>query len=141
MITLRQLNPKDWKHLSENAHMAGFQEVKDREKERIDYALLAIHEEANSVAAYVTCKELDSENLYFQYGASVGDYRGSHIAGDSWCSFLEWTSHRYKRVSMLIENDNDKMLKMAFRSGLRVYGIRFFKKWILLEHAITFSEE
>lgn len=130
----------DWKaNFSESAHLAGFKRYKDPMLEKIDFALL-IHEN-DEVVAYATFKELDKENLYCQFCAGLGEHRG-HL--NSWRAFMSgigFISERYKRVSALVENDNFPMLKMAWKAGFRICGIRVFRGNILVEHVLEFKEQ
>ena len=130
------MTPAEWAPISEAAHSAGFGKYKDPAKERIDFVLVAEHDE--KPAAYVTCKELDADSLYFQFGASVGEFRHSPTSWDAFCGFMNYAQENYQRLSMLIENDNIAMLKFAWKAGLKCTGVRYFKKNILLEHSIEF---
>lgn len=130
----------EWRDkFSESAHNAGFKRFKDPSGERIDYALLA--SQNGEVCAYQTCRELDGESVYWQFGASLGKYRHSFTAWRAWCGFVDYSRAHYKRGAMLIENDNFAMLKMAWKSGFRCTGIRYFKEFILLEHSQEFSND
>ncbi len=133
--------PKEnWEGLAEHAHLAVFGKMKPASQDRVDYALLAI-DESNTPVVFVTARELDAESVYWQFG---GAFPGSRGSVKSWVAFnacLRWSRERYKRVSMLIENDNKPMLKMAMMADLRVVGMRNFKSSILLEHVLEFKEE
>lgn len=133
-----RIEKEEWKdEFSENAHSAGFKKFKDASLERIDYALIAI--EGDNLTAYMTCRELDGESIYWQFGASLGEYRHSLTAWKAFGGFVRYAKEYYKRASMLIENDNIAMLKMAWKSGFRCTGIRYFKDNILLEHSLEFG--
>ena len=125
-MNVLKIDKQEWKErYSQNAHRAGFELHRDPISERIDYALLAY--ENDTLVAYQTCRELDGESVYWQYGASLGEHRHSFTAWRGWSGFVEYARQYYKRASMLIENDNIAMLKMAWKSGFRCTGIRYFK--------------
>lgn len=119
---------------SENAHLAVFGEKKDRNLERIDFALLAVHDDIP--ISYVTCRELDKESIYWQYGGCVEKYRGSILSYRATEKLLFWCKQRYKRCAFYVENDNKAMLKTALKLGFKITGVRNFKNVVLLEHLL-----
>lgn len=132
-MTIEVVNSDDWKKLSENAHVAVFDKRKPSGIERIDYALLFV-DSGNVPAAYITCKELDSESLYWQYGGVFQAFRHSITAFRILEQATEWSRERYKNVGFRVENDNLSMLKCAMKVGYRIIGVRIFEGTILLEH-------
>lgn len=126
--------------LSEDLHKICFSEIKPKELERIDFALAIIDDEKNQMAAYTTCKELDGESLYFQYGGDFPEYRGKDLGKTFFHLFLNWIETTgYKRLGCLIENDNKGMLKIASQASMKIIGLRNYKGKILLEHGIEFG--
>ena len=69
MIEVEQIHPSDWKEMSENAHGMCFEsDTPLQHEERISFALLASRK--GVPLQYVTCREWDSESVYWQLGGS-----------------------------------------------------------------------
>lgn len=139
MITVREVPALDWIILSENAHSAVFGTYKPKEWDRIDYALLALRDE--EVLGYVTCREFDSQTLYWQFGGMLPHLRNTITSFQCYLAFRDWTKNKYERVVTYIENTNMVMLKMAMKIGYLITGIRNFQGSILLEHTLEFKKE
>lgn len=134
MIEVQQIPASKWVDtFSENSHAAVFGERLDPTLQRIDFALIAGN--GRELITYATCKELDSESLYFQYGGSYPKYRGSPMVSQAFGDMIKWVEERYKRLSFLVENDNKRMLRLAAKHDFKICGIRHFKGKVLLEHA------
>lgn len=136
-MKIERITPENWRILSEHAHLTVFGLRKPASMDRIDFALLGI-DETSTPMAYVTCRELDSKSLYWQFGGAFPGTRGTLKTYRVFQAFLDWVAPRYERVGMLIENSNLPMLKMAMKIGYRVVGIRHFHGTILLEHLLEF---
>ncbi len=133
-----KISKERWSELSEKAHLIVFNEIKKPEMERIDYALL-VESESGVPMQYATCRELDSESLYFQYGGSFPGTKGSPKSVRCMQKLLEWSEFAgFRRVAFLVENTNEAMLKLAMHCGFLITGIRNFKGLILLEHVKEF---
>lgn len=131
-----RVTKEDWKQLSEKAHLVVFNEVRDAESERIDFALVAENQDSTP-GTYVTCRELDAHSLYFQYGGSFPGTKGTPRSLQAMQGFLRWARENgYKRVAYYVENKNHAMLKLAMRTGFTITGVRNFKNSILLEHCL-----
>lgn len=135
-----EYTPDEWSSISEQAHSICFNEIRDPSLDRISFALLATDE--NQPTAYMTCKELDSETIYLQYGGSFPSVKGTC---GSYRSYLAMLNHLmtmgYKRAGTYIENTNTPMLKFALKAGWIITGIRTFNGSVLLEHQLNFSKE
>jgi len=131
--------PKDaWDEISSKAHLVVFNEAKRAGVERIDFALM-VESKAEIPMQYATCRELDGESLYLQYGGSFPGTKGTVASVRCLEAILEWIKESgYKRVSFLVENCNQAMLKMAMRCGFLIVGVRCFAGHILVEHAREF---
>ncbi len=138
-IEVEKIHSKDWAYLSEDAHLIAFQELRPVESERIDFALVA-KRMPDKLMGYITCREHDSETLYWQFGGAFPGTRESSLTFKAYQKFVDFCQTRYKRVTTIIENDNVVMLKMAMRVGFRVVGIRFYEGKVLLEHVIEFPQ-
>ena len=139
MIKVQQLTPGQWSPLSQQAHLIVFKEHKPSEWDRIDFALLT--EKDGNIRAYVTCREISHDTLYWQYGGAFPNIKGSIYSIQDMDAFLGWCRERYARVTFLVENTNYPMLKMAMRSRFQIAGVRVFKGSILLEHLLEFPSK
>lgn len=140
MIRVEKLSPEAWKPLSENAHLIAFKEIKKAETDRIDFALLAVRG-VGELLAYVTCKEHDSETIYWQFGGAFPGTRETSVSFLAYTAFVAYCKERYKSVVTVIDNDNFSMLKMAMKVGFKIVGLRYYegnKPTILLEHVLEF---
>lgn len=128
------ITAEQWAKHSEDAHLICFGEKRPAEMNRIDFALLV---EADGVPqAYMTCREVDAETVYMQYGGAFPSAKGTIKSFRAYQALLEKLGEVYKYGSTLIENTNTPMMKFAMQAGLRVIGVRNFKESILLEHFI-----
>lgn len=132
-----RLEKEQWQVLSEDAHHSVFGKKKPVAMERVDFALLCVDEE-NVPAAYVTCRENDSETVYWQFGGAFPGTINTIKSFRAMEQFLSYCSERYKRVVCLVENTNRAMLKFALRTGFRIQGVRYHDGGVLLEHVLEF---
>lgn len=142
---VEKLTPAQWAPLSENAHLVVFGRHKPASLDRIDFALLARKESKTidygmrqNLLAYVTCRELDADTLYWQFGGSFPGTLGTVSSKTCMEAFLAWSREHYKRVSFLVENTNAPMLKMGLFFGFKIVGIRTFEGSVLVEHLKEF---
>lgn len=132
-FSIRKLSQEQWvEHLAESAHFLAFGTNRPGDIERIDFALLMV-DENDSASAYITCKEMDSETLYWQYGGAMPKYKETIYAYQGYALFIGWAFDHYKRVFTRIENTNLAMLKLALKLGFVVTGTNTFKGKIYLE--------
>lgn len=130
-IQVDQLFPDEWRVLSESAHQAMFDEKRPSTMDRIDYALV-LKDEAGLVG-YCTCRELDDESVYWQYGGAFPGTHSSPKAVEAYTVLVSWAHAKYKRITTLVENDNVRYLKLAMHAGFRIIGCRMFGGKILVE--------
>ena len=139
MIEVKKLDSEEWKCLSEYAHKICFKEKRDWDFDRIDFALLCY--EGGNPMGYVTCREIDKETLYWQYGGSFDETRGTIR---SWACYEKLTNFvremGYARITTLIENTNTVMIKFAMKMGYLIQGLRYFKGHVLLENILEFNK-
>lgn len=127
-----------WKQYSEQAHLICFSEHRPADMNRIDFALVA---DVDGVPqTYMTCREVDSETVYMQYGGAFPSAKGSIKSYRGYEAMLARLADAYKYGTTLIENTNTPMLRFAMQAGLRVIGVRNFKQSILLEHFIEWGK-
>lgn len=128
---------EDWKRYSKEAHLICFKENRAQDLDRIDFALFGVGS-GDVPCGYITCRELDAETLYWQFGGAFPSVKGTALSYRCYVDFAEWCRPRYKRILTFIENENVVMLKMAMKIGFRIFGIRNTKEQILLEHLLEF---
>lgn len=127
---------KEWSKYAERAHLVVFSKLRPAGMDRIDFALVV--KDGSKLMGYVTCREWDSESLYWQFGGAFPGTRETSLSFRGYQAFVRWTKDHYKRVSTLISNDNAVMLKMAAKVGFKIIGVRTFRNTILLEHLMEF---
>lgn len=133
-----KITKEDWASVSHDAHLIAFGKNRKPESERIDFALL-VESDAGVPMQYATCREHDSDSLYFQFGGSFPGTKGTILSLRSLELLLNWIQNNgYQRISFLVENTNQAMLKLAMRCGFLITGVRYFKSSVLLEHAREF---
>jgi len=133
-VTVLYISPEEWVKYAEDSHAAVFKEFRPSSMDRISYALAATDE--SGVIGYVTCRETDSESLYWQHGGAV-DTRYGVAAYRGFEAFLD-NAKPYKRVTTLVRNDNIRYLHLLMKFGFRVIGLRCVKNEIFLELTIEF---
>ncbi len=134
-----RVTAEDWKQVSEDAHLSVFIERKPASLDRIDFALV-VEAKDGAPMAYATCREIDRESLYLQYGGTFPNCRGRGKGHDLFAQFVGYARKHYRRVSCLIENTNRPMLKLAFDAHFDIVGVRTFKGAVLLEHLLEMEE-
>jgi len=119
--------PHEWRLVSEDAHLATFNELRPCDMNRIDFALVVWDK---NPLGYMTCREFDSETIYISYG---GAFEKSFKVLEGYKAMLNSLKETYKRATTLVENNNIPMLKMAMSQGFLITGIKNFKNQIYLE--------
>lgn len=137
-MRVERFEKEAWKKFAESAHLICFKENRPLGLDRIDFALFAITD-GGVPAGYITCRETDSESLYWQFGGAFPSVKGTIMSYRAYEDFVNWTKARYKRAYTLIENTNSAMLRMAWSVGFLIVGIKNFKGQILLEHLMEFE--
>lgn len=139
-MRIEKISAQDWAQVSQSAHVVAFSENHDPSKERIDFALLAVDNKATPMA-YVTCREVSKDVLYWQFGGAFPGTRNTSNSFKAYAAFAEWTKANYRAVTTAVENTNIVMLKMAFKIGYRVVGLRTHGGQIFLELALEFPKK
>lgn len=120
----------EWMEYSDSAHRLVFKESRNPELDRISFALLAHNQK--SPVGYVTCREIDADSLYWQYGGAMDEFKGFN-AVRAFKLFFDYCKERYKRITTLVKNDNVQYLHLLMKMGFRAIGIRCFANEIYLE--------
>lgn len=130
-VEVIQVSAEEWPKYSENIHKLVFKEIKPASRDRISYALLFVKEQ--EVIGYVTVRELDDENVYWQFGGVLTRFRRGLLGCQCFEMALEWQKARSKRVVMYVENKNLPMLKMALAYGFLIIGTRTFREFTMVD--------
>jgi hypothetical protein len=133
-----RIDPAGWSGMGSNAHTAVFGEYRPLELDRIDFALLVL-DEHGFAAGYVTCQEKDSETVYWQYGGSLPNYKGTIFSYIGYKELIKFCKDHYKRIETRIENKNKTMLGIANRAGFLVQGTYHFKDKLFDELCLEFE--
>lgn len=135
-----QVEKETWlENFSESAHKIAFNEIFEKQRNRLDYALLVVSEDDVPIG-YITVRELDSDSCYWQFGGAMPNIIKTVGSWKAYQACIEWASTRYKRIATHIENTNAVMLKFAAKAGFKIVGVRNFKGSILLEHLMEFDD-
>lgn len=139
-LSVNKMNEKEWRPFADHAHLICFKESNRSLIEKIDFALLIINNDIDQPVSYITCKEFDSETVYWQHGGAMPGSIGIP-AFRSYEAAIKWTREKYKRIFTLIENTNTRMLKMAMKVGFVIIGVKNISGSIMLEHLFDFNKE
>ena len=134
---IERLDPQEWSEISERMNFEIFGEYTPKDKERIDYALL--YGVGKEPRGFVTCRELDAETVYWQFGGLLPEYRGTLEGARGQLEFIEYARERYKRVSLRIENENVHYLTMVLKLGFRIVGTLAFGSTVLVQLVLEFG--
>lgn len=139
MIDVERVEKSEWSSVSESAHSAVFQEIRPKEWDRIDYALLTV--EDGRLYGYCTVRELDSKSIYLQYGGAFPPASKSVKAYRCYGALINYFVGKYEHVTTLVENTNVAYLKLAMAFGFRIIGVRFFSGEIFVELFLDLTKE
>lgn len=137
-VSLDILSAKEWAEISEDAHKIVFREKTKASLERIDYAILAVDDTKGPIG-YATVRELDGTSVYLQYGGTMPDIRGTVQVFDIYQRMIDYFRTRYQRITTLVSNQNIAYLRLAFKVGFRVIGVRLFHGEVFCELLLEFS--
>lgn len=129
MISVRVISKEEWSSLSQDTHTIMFNENRPSSKDRIDFALISFN--GLNPFGYISCKELDSESIYWQFGGVFKEMRGVHTL-HAVLKCLEIMKPLYKRVCVNVKNDNIPMLRILLKTGFLIDGVRNFGSNVLL---------
>lgn len=123
---------EDWvAGFSENMHKLVFKEIKPATRDRISYAVLIVKDE--EVIGYVTVREMDDENVYWQFGGVIPKFRKSMTAVKCIETAIEWQKQRSRRIVTYVENTNLPMLKFYLSYGFLIIGTRTFEGKVMVD--------
>jgi RimJ/RimL family protein N-acetyltransferase len=130
---VEKISLDEWKDkYMSDMYIDSFNAKKEANLEKCDFVLLC-RDYKNEAVGFLTCHELDSETLYWQYGGATKKVKNTINVSSHYVSFIKWSLERYKRVTTRIENTNTPMLRIALKCGFLIYGIWNFKNKIYVE--------
>ncbi len=139
-ITIRKIDDQTWVNdFAEDSHLVVFGEFRPKSLNRIDFALLILDFEGKA-SGYATCRELDKETLYWQYGGAFPNYKGSIYTVQGFHKLVEWCSAHYQRVTTKVENTNITWLKFLFKGGFIPVGMHVFEGRTYIELMVEFKK-
>ena len=139
MIEVLVIGADEWKEkYSEQAHLIAFGKNKPASWDRIDYALLMVEAKTKTPSGYITCREFDHETVYWQFGGAMPGTKSTPKSLACFDAALDWAKETYRRVTFVVENTNQPMLKLAMKREFQIIGVRNFRGSILLEHMKEF---
>lgn len=133
------LQPADWLPLSEAAFELVFKGVHDRSLDRISFALLAVDEHTDAPICYLTTREMNAEDLCWEYGGAFPQKAATVEVYRAFCAFHDWCEKRYKRLFQVVENTNHRCLKLSMKLGFNIVGVRCIRGETLVEMVKEFS--
>jgi ribosomal protein S18 acetylase RimI-like enzyme len=127
-----QIGEAEWKEkFSENFHKLVFKEVKPAFRDRISYALLVV--KAEEAIGYVTVREMDDENVYWQFGGVIPKFQKSMTAVKCIETAILWQKEHSKRITTYVENTNLPMLRFYLSYGFLVVGTRTYLGHLMVD--------
>ena len=127
------ITPEEFYGIAEMTHLVVFNEKRPKEMNRIDFAILVEGVEHEPLG-YGTYREVDSESVYMQYGGCFPNAQNTISAWEVYVAAIDTLEKKgYKRANTLIENENIRMLKFAFKKGFKIIGVRMFEGKIYCE--------
>lgn len=130
-MRVEKISKDQWALLSKNSNAAVFGEQVNPSSERIDFAYILLMEE--SMKGFASCQERDADSVHIQYGGIALPFQHKKIASKTMHLLLHKLAEQYKRVTMLVENTNVPMLRLALSHGIYPIGIRTYKGSVLVE--------
>ncbi len=137
-MNLVRYTPEQWSSVAEAIHSEVFNEFRGKEINRIDYVLVVWHD--SIPLGYMTLRESDSASIYIGYGGILPEARKNIRSYGGYMMLLAYLKQRYDRATTLIENTNIEMLRLAFKAGFIVTGLKAFKEYIFLELTLEWGE-
>lgn len=130
------VSAEQWEQLSEDAHLIAFDKRRPTGTDRIDYAGIA-EDDGGQVVGYITVHEIDSDNLYWQFGGAMPGAARTSKVFEAYMGFIDWTKRAgYANIFTLIDSHNIPMLRLAMKAGFRIVGVRLHDGHVLVEHRL-----
>lgn len=124
-VTVRKIEPNEFKPISEMVHRSCFNEERPADFNRYDYVLVCLSDKEDKFFGYSTILEHDAETAEMQHGGSVSGSK--FLTVKSFLMVVEWLKAKYPVITIKIFNHNISMLNMAMRAGLRIHGVEYYQ--------------
>jgi hypothetical protein len=130
-VTLKVLHYEDFKQIVEDAHLICFKELRPRQFNTFNYAIL-IENEQGTPMAYATIIELDKDTCYMQHGGAFPGSEKGPGAVRAYHMIMNYLRESYARSSTIIKNTNIAMIKLAYSAGFIIHGVDYMEDGIYL---------
>lgn len=137
-MKIMALNPDEWRGMSADAFRLVFKGACDPQIDRINFALLAVDEDAKQTIGYLTAREMNAEDLCWEYGGCFPEYANTPAVYHAYMFFARYCQTRYKRLFQVVENTNHRYLKLSLKLGFNIVGVRHVKGVTLVEMLLEF---
>jgi hypothetical protein len=144
-VTVTKVSLEEFNVIAEDVHKGCFQEMRPKEMNRFDYALLTSTEK-NGLTSYSTILEHDSASAYMQHGGTFHP-DNKMLTTKSYLKMIEWLKGHYPVLTTRIFNWNVSMIKLALQAGFLIHGVEYyhdtenFKGGILLNLKLEVGHE
>ena len=129
---IKKISSETWiKKEIMQSYLSVFGLLRPLKLERCDFVLIS--EVDHKINGFVTCHEMDSESVYWQFGGIHKDIQKSVLVSNIYVEAIEWCKKKYKRITTRIENTNLPMLRLAMKFGFIIQGVWNFKGKVYLE--------
>ncbi len=133
------LQPAEWAHFSEDAFRTVFKAPHNKALDRITFALVGVDEDTDLPVGYLTARELNGEDLCWEYGGAFPDIAESIEVYRGYCLFAERCREMgYARILQVVENTNHRYLKLSMKLGFNIVGVRTIRGETLVEMLLEF---
>lgn len=122
-VKIKVVYPEQFKLISEQLYHQIFNQQRNSEIDRIDFACVFFY--GDKPSGYVSCYEHSSKVLYMQFGGAFPEYRNSSLVYKSYRQLVEQMLTKYDCLRMRVDRDNIPMLKLAFKCGWKIVGTIF----------------
>lgn len=120
-MILRRVTLDEFKSIAEEAHMVCFNQLRPREKNTFDFALV-VEDEDGTPLSYATCINFDTESVYMQHGGAFPSAAKSAKTVRSYHTMINHLRESYSRASTVINAQNISMIKLAWSAGFQIHG-------------------
>lgn len=132
VFSVKLFSRDEWLEKMDKCYLSSFGGLRPKYLEKCDFALV-VERDAHP-CGFVTCKEMDSETVYWQWGGAFEAIKKTTSVIESYLELIFRIKEMgFKRITTRIENTNIAMLKLAMRCGFLIVGTWCFRNEILLE--------
>lgn len=129
-LIVERITLEQWNEIAEDAHLTCFNEIRKKEMNTFDFAIVTRNEK--ELCTYATCIEMDKDSVYMQHGGAFPNVARGVYTVKGYLMTLSLLKETYRRASTRIQNINIPMLKLALAAGFLVNGVDNFDGEIFL---------